>query len=100
MNLKERFMRRLEGKDVDKVPVGSTTTYGIVEMMKKCGAERPAADTDPKLMADQEVHSLVSIKVHPGNGRPGSVEGLNRLLVKRVIENGNLFIVGDDELRV
>lgn len=52
MNLKERFMRRLEGKEVDKVPVGCTTTYGIVEMMKKCGAERPAADTDPKLMAD------------------------------------------------
>ncbi|MDJ0784936.1 MAG: MtaA/CmuA family methyltransferase [Desulfosarcinaceae bacterium] len=52
MNLKERFMRRLEGKDVDKVPVGSTTTYGMVELMKKCGAERPAADTDPKLMAD------------------------------------------------
>ncbi len=52
MNLKERFMRRLEGKDVDMVPVGSTTTYGIVDVMKKCGAERPAADTDPKLMAE------------------------------------------------
>jgi [methyl-Co(III) methanol-specific corrinoid protein]:coenzyme M methyltransferase len=52
MNLKERFMRRLEGKEVDMTPVGSTTTYGIVELMKKCGAERPAADTDPKLMAD------------------------------------------------
>jgi [methyl-Co(III) methanol-specific corrinoid protein]:coenzyme M methyltransferase len=52
MNLKERFMRRLEGKEVGVTPVGSTTTYGIVELMKKCGAERPAADTDPKLMAD------------------------------------------------
>lgn len=52
MDLKERFMRRLEGKEVDMTPVGSTTTYGIVEMMKKCGAERPAADTDPKLMAE------------------------------------------------
>jgi len=51
MNLKERFMRRLEGKDVDLTPVGSTTTYGVVEMMKQCGAERPAADTDPALLA-------------------------------------------------
>ncbi|MBD3869643.1 MAG: MtaA/CmuA family methyltransferase [Acidobacteria bacterium] len=51
MNLKERFMRRLEGKDVDMTPVGCTTTYGIVELMRKCGAERPAADTDPETMA-------------------------------------------------
>lgn len=51
MNLKERFMRRLEGKEVDMTPVGSTTTYGVVEMMKQCGAERPAADHDPQLMA-------------------------------------------------
>lgn len=52
MNLKERVMRRLAGKEVDMTPVGCTTTYGVVELMKKCGAERPAADTDPKLMAD------------------------------------------------
>ncbi len=51
MNLKERFMGRLEGKEVDMTPVGSTTTYGVVEMMKQCGAERPAADHDPQLMA-------------------------------------------------
>ena len=51
MTLKERFMRRLEGKDVDKTPVGCTTTYGVVDIMKKCGAERPAADRDPELMA-------------------------------------------------
>ncbi|MFH0726693.1 MAG: MtaA/CmuA family methyltransferase [Pseudomonadota bacterium] len=51
MNLKERFMRRLEGKEVDTTPVGCTTTYGVVDLMKKCGAERPAADSDPKLMA-------------------------------------------------
>jgi [methyl-Co(III) methanol-specific corrinoid protein]:coenzyme M methyltransferase len=51
MKLKERVMRRLEGKEVDVTPVGSTTTYGVVEMMKLCGAERPAADTDPELMA-------------------------------------------------
>jgi [methyl-Co(III) methanol-specific corrinoid protein]:coenzyme M methyltransferase len=52
MTLKERFMNRLEGKDVDMTPVGSTTTYGVVEMMKKCGAERPFADTDPVAMAE------------------------------------------------
>ena len=51
MKLKKRFMRRLEGKEVDVTPVGCTTTYGVVEMMKQCGAERPAADTDPELMA-------------------------------------------------
>lgn len=52
MNLKERFMNRLEGKDVDMTPVGSTTTYGVVEIMKQCGAERPKADTDPVAMAE------------------------------------------------
>ena len=51
MNLKQRFMNRLEGKDVDKAPIGSTTTYGVVDIMKKCGAERPLADTDPEAMA-------------------------------------------------
>ncbi|NNF99905.1 MAG: MtaA/CmuA family methyltransferase [Desulfobacteraceae bacterium] len=51
MNLKQRFMNKLEGKDVDMTPIGSTTTYGVVDIMKKCGAERPAADTDPELMA-------------------------------------------------
>ena len=51
MNLKERFMNRLEGKEVDMTPVGSTTTYGVVDIMKKVGAERPLADTDPEAMA-------------------------------------------------
>lgn len=51
MNLKERFMRRLTGTEVDVTPVGCTTTYGMVDIMKRCGAERPAADTDPELMA-------------------------------------------------
>lgn len=51
MNLKERVMNQLEGKTVDMTPVGCTTTYGIVELMKKCGAERPLADTDPEAMA-------------------------------------------------
>ena len=51
MNLKERFMRRLAGKEVDVTPVGCTTTYGVVDIMKKVGHERPLADTDPKAMA-------------------------------------------------
>ena len=52
MTLKERFMNRLQGKAVDMTPVGSTTTYGVVEMMRKCGAMRPFADTDPEAMAE------------------------------------------------
>ncbi len=51
MTLKERFMNRLEGKDGDITPVGCTTTYGVVDIMKKVGAERPLADTDPQAMA-------------------------------------------------
>jgi [methyl-Co(III) methanol-specific corrinoid protein]:coenzyme M methyltransferase len=51
MNLKEKFMRCLEGKEVDYAPVGCTTTYGVVDIMKKVGAERPLADTDPQAMA-------------------------------------------------
>jgi len=51
MNLKNRVMNRLLGKDVDMTPVGSTTTYGMVELMKKCGAARPLADRDPVAMA-------------------------------------------------
>ena len=43
-------MNQLEGKTVDMTPVGCTTTYGMVELMKKCGAERPLADTDVQAM--------------------------------------------------
>lgn len=52
MNLKERFLNRLQGKEVDVTPVGCTTTYGVVDLMTKCGCERPLADTDPKAMAE------------------------------------------------
>ncbi len=51
MNLKERVMNQLEGKTVDMTPVGCTTTYGMVDLMEKCGAERPFADTDAEAMA-------------------------------------------------
>jgi len=51
-SLKERFLNQLQGKEVDKTPVGSTTTYGVVDFMKKCGYERPLADDDPKAMTE------------------------------------------------
>ncbi|MCB2188730.1 MAG: methyltransferase [Deltaproteobacteria bacterium] len=51
MNLKERFMRQLEGKEVDVTPVGCTTTYAVVEFQEACGCFRPQADTDPQAMA-------------------------------------------------
>lgn len=50
MNAKERVMRRLSGEPVDMTPVGCTTTYGVVDLMTACGAERPLADTDPEAM--------------------------------------------------
>lgn len=52
MNAKQRVMNTLNGKEVDITPVGCTTTYGVVELMEACGAERPLADTDPKAMAE------------------------------------------------
>ena len=52
MALKERFMNQLMGKKVDMTPVGCTTTYGVVDFMKKCGYERPLADTDPVAMTE------------------------------------------------
>lgn len=52
MTLKERVMNRLMGKEVDMTPVGSTTTYGVVDFMKKCGYERPLADRDPVAMTE------------------------------------------------
>jgi [methyl-Co(III) methanol-specific corrinoid protein]:coenzyme M methyltransferase len=44
-------MDKLAGKEVDKTPVGCTTSYGVIEVMKKCGAERPLADTDPEALS-------------------------------------------------
>ncbi|MGC8492289.1 MAG: MtaA/CmuA family methyltransferase [Syntrophobacteraceae bacterium] len=51
MTLKERFMDCLAGKSDEKL-CGCTTTYGVVELMKRCGYERPAADTDPIAMTE------------------------------------------------
>lgn len=52
MTLRERFWNRLTGKDVDKTPCGSTTTYGVVALMDACGYARPLADTDPVAMTE------------------------------------------------
>jgi [methyl-Co(III) methanol-specific corrinoid protein]:coenzyme M methyltransferase len=52
LSLKERFLNQLQGKEVDKTPVGSTTTYGVVDFMKQCGYERPLADNDPVAMTE------------------------------------------------
>ncbi|MCE5335725.1 MAG: MtaA/CmuA family methyltransferase [Desulfobacteraceae bacterium] len=51
MTPKERFLKRLSGQEADMTPVGCTTAYGVVELMRKCGYERPLADTDPVAMA-------------------------------------------------
>ncbi|MCL1940104.1 MAG: hypothetical protein FWG04_05530 [Desulfovibrionaceae bacterium] len=51
MNSKERVLRKLNGKDVDMTPVGCTTAYADVELMKRSGFERPLADRDPAAMA-------------------------------------------------
>jgi [methyl-Co(III) methanol-specific corrinoid protein]:coenzyme M methyltransferase len=52
MGLRERFWNRFTGKEVDMTPAGSTTTYGVVDFMKKCGYERPLADRDPVAMTE------------------------------------------------
>ena len=52
MNLKERVLNKLLGKEVDLTPVGSTTTYAVVDLGKAIGKSRPEADLDPKVMAD------------------------------------------------
>ncbi len=52
MNLKERFLNRLQGKEVDLIPVGCTTTYGVVDIMNECGFHRPLADMDPLAMTE------------------------------------------------
>jgi [methyl-Co(III) methanol-specific corrinoid protein]:coenzyme M methyltransferase len=51
MTPKERVLRKLCGQDVDMTPTGCTTAYAVVELMKRCGHERPLADTDPAAMA-------------------------------------------------
>jgi [methyl-Co(III) methanol-specific corrinoid protein]:coenzyme M methyltransferase len=52
MGLRDRFWNRFMGKDVDMTPSGSTTTYGVMAFMDKCGYERPLADNDPVAMTE------------------------------------------------
>lgn len=51
MKSREKIVKRLRGQKVGRTPIGSTTAYAVVELMKECGAERPLADTDPAAMA-------------------------------------------------
>ncbi|MGM0771536.1 MAG: methylcobamide:CoM methyltransferase MtaA [Halobacteriota archaeon] len=51
LTTKERFMRALECKDVDKVPVCSVTQTGTIELMEICGAKWPEAHFDGEKMA-------------------------------------------------
>ncbi|KGK99680.1 methylcobamide:CoM methyltransferase [Methanococcoides methylutens] len=48
---KERFMRALECKDVDKVPVCSVTQTGTIQLMEITGAKWPEAHFDAEKMA-------------------------------------------------
>ncbi|MDR3603888.1 MAG: uroporphyrinogen decarboxylase family protein [Syntrophaceae bacterium] len=52
MTLKQKFMSRLMGSSSDETLYGCTTTYGVVDLMEKCGHERPLADTDPVAMTE------------------------------------------------
>jgi [methyl-Co(III) methanol-specific corrinoid protein]:coenzyme M methyltransferase len=52
MTLKQKFMNTLLGSSNGETPCGCTTTYGVVELMKNCGYERPHADTDPLAMTE------------------------------------------------
>jgi [methyl-Co(III) methanol-specific corrinoid protein]:coenzyme M methyltransferase len=66
MNLKERFLKRLQSKEVDMIPVGCTTTYGVIAFMKKCGFELPLADMDPEAMTEMAYagHRYVRREAH------------------------------------
>ncbi len=51
LTFKERFIRSLERKEVDKVPVCSVTQTGFVELMELTGSKWPEAHYDPEKMA-------------------------------------------------
>ncbi|WP_406657245.1 methylcobamide:CoM methyltransferase MtaA [Methanolobus sp. ZRKC2] len=55
--LKERFVRSIKGKKVDKVPVCSVTQTGTVELMEACGAFWPQANYDAEKMATLAIAS-------------------------------------------
>ncbi|WP_440951918.1 methylcobamide:CoM methyltransferase MtaA [Methanococcoides sp. FTZ1] len=51
LTMKDRFIRALECKDVEKVPVCSVTQTGTIELMEICGAKWPEAHFDAEKMA-------------------------------------------------
>ncbi|MDK2825908.1 MAG: [methyl-Co(III) methanol/glycine betaine-specific corrinoid protein]:coenzyme methyltransferase [Methanolobus sp.] len=63
-NAKERFIRSLEGKKVDKVPVCSVTQTGVVELMELTGSKWPQAHYDPGMMASLAIagHEIAGLE--------------------------------------
>ncbi|TGC09143.1 methylcobamide:CoM methyltransferase MtaA [Methanolobus halotolerans] len=61
---KERFVRSIEGKKVDKVPVCSVTQTGTVELMEACGTFWPQANNDAEKMATLAIagHDIVGLE--------------------------------------
>lgn len=51
MNLRNRLIDCLEGRDVDKVPALSVTQTATVELMRMTGSEWPEAHSNPEKMA-------------------------------------------------
>lgn len=64
LSLKERFVRALKGKDVDKVPVCSVTQTATIQMMELTGAKWPQAHYDPDKMATLAIagHRLAGLE--------------------------------------
>lgn len=64
LNLKERFVRALKGKEIDKVPVCSVTQTATVQMMEISGAKWPQAHYDPEKMATLAIagHNLAGLE--------------------------------------
>lgn len=64
LNLKERFVRALKGKEIDKVPVCSVTQTATVQMMEVSGAKWPQAHYDPEKMATLAIagHNLAGLE--------------------------------------
>ncbi|WP_340818297.1 methylcobamide:CoM methyltransferase MtaA [Methanolobus sp. WCC4] len=64
LTLKERFIRSLERKDVDKVPVCAVTQTGTVELMELTGAKWPEAHYDPEKMASLAIagHEVMGLE--------------------------------------
>jgi [methyl-Co(III) methanol-specific corrinoid protein]:coenzyme M methyltransferase len=64
LNLKERFVRALKGKEIDKVPVCSVTQTATVQLMEISGAKWPQAHYDPEKMATLAIagHNLAGLE--------------------------------------